>query len=269
MRATIRNAKTRRGFTLLEIIIVAALISLFSGIATFGVQQMLANSKLKSVVGETRQLGQALLFAYQDVGLYPAIGYLNHNKDVINNRFGFDRVHTMGFVLSDSKLGNTYRHWGGAYFAASPTRNQLNYRFKQLVTMRLKPTTGGQYLDEMDWPADQWGNPYVLYLFRYNSTTDTWEFIRDIGQEPDFFGAVVSYGPDGVPGTPTAGETIETLRAYRLFEHPEFRVPIFDSLEPDFGPNGYSPAREAMYSRPAPRIGIVDPGSDDIIYNIN
>lgn len=260
MNLQIRNKQFSKGFTLLEIIVVAALIAMFSGLATFGIQQMLANSKLKAVIGEARQVGTALIFAHQDVGFYPKIGYLMHNKDLINNRFGFERIHTMGFDLSSSKGQFTYNKWNGPYFAASVTRNQLSQRFDGLVTMQLPPDS-----EPMAWPADQWGNPYVLYLFKYDEVEDTWHFIDNLGEDPDFWGAVVSYGPNRVPGSITEGETFDGLRQYCLYEQPDSRNPIFTALEPE----EYTQQREDMYSRAAPRIGIVDPGSDDIIYNIN
>ncbi|HRR32158.1 MAG TPA: prepilin-type N-terminal cleavage/methylation domain-containing protein, partial [Candidatus Sumerlaeia bacterium] len=75
------------GFTLVEIVIVAALVALFSGLATFGIQQMLRNNKLKAVIGEARQVGSSLIFAHQDIGFYPSIGFLNMSKAVIDGRF--------------------------------------------------------------------------------------------------------------------------------------------------------------------------------------
>jgi len=274
----ITNGRVTGGFTLVEIIIVAALISLFSGLAMFGVQQMLKNSKLKAVIGETRQIGSALTFAHQDIGFYPAIGFLSYNKDFISNHYGWLRIDSMGLAITNLRMQHTYDKWSGPYFAASQTRNQLSYKFRGIVTMRLSPYTApdstGRSIDDIDWPADQWGNPYVLYLFKYIPTTDTWKFVETSGEEPNFWAAVVSYGPDGVPGSlaPAGGDTVASLLSTRLFEQDDLRVPLFRALRPT--PTDYNNARSERYSFKQinpndARIGIVDPGSDDLIYNID
>lgn len=254
----------QKGFTLVEIIIVAALISLFSGLATFGVNQMLNNNKLKAVIGETRQIGSSLIFAHQDIGFYPKIGFMMYNADLIDNRFGWDRIDTMGLTLSLNKGQFTYDNWKGPYFAASQTRNQLSARFKSIVTMRLTPQYQG-YENEIPWPADQWGNPYVLYLFKYDPREDTWQFIQSLGEEPNFWASVVSYGPNGVPGTPGGSYNIDTLRDRRLFKQQDTRVPIFEDLIP----SEYTNEREEVYSLDPNGFGMVDPGSDDLIYTID
>ena len=264
MKRTFPYAIGAKGFTLIEIIIVAALISLFSGLATFGVQQMLKNNKMKAVVGETRQIGQSLLFAHIDFGYYPKIGFLAHSRDVIDFRYGWDRIDSMGFDLGRTKYKFTFKNWNGPYFAASQSRNQLSTRYKQLVTMRLHPPFQGLE-NEMPWPADQWGNPYVLYLFRYDPTQRTWQFIEKKDQEPDFWAAVVSYGPNAVPGAPVGLETVDQLRAACLYVQPDTRVSVFDDLES----TEYDPIRRQALSKAPNGIGIVDPGSDDIIYPID
>ena len=263
MKRTFPYAIGAKGFTLIEIIIVAALISLFSGLATFGVQQMLKNNKLKAVIGEARQVAQSLIFAHEDLGYYPKIGFMAHSRDLIDVRYGWDRIDSMGFALSSTKGQFTFKNWNGPYFAASQTRNQLSTRYKQLVTMRLHPQYQGLE-NEMVWPADQWGNPYVLYLFRYVKTQDTWQFIETLGQQPDYFAAVVSYGPNGVPGAPVGGETLDQLRVACLYVQQDTRVPVFDALEPF----QYDETRKRALSKAPSGIGIMDPGSDDIIYNI-
>ena len=264
----ITNGRATGGFTLVEIIIVAALISLFSGLAMFGVQQMLKNSKLKAVIGETREVGSSLLFAHQDIGFYPAIGFLSYNRDQLNTRYGWARIDSMGLTVTSLRVQHTYDKWSGPYFAASPTRNQLSYKFRGIVTMRLSPYR--PTVDDIDWPADQWGNPYVLYLFKYIQTTDMWEFVQTSGEEPNFWAAVVSYGPDGVPGSPAGGDTVDSLLSTRLFEQPDPRVGQFNALLPA----QYNNARRERYSFKQinpndARIGIVDAGSDDLIYNID
>ena len=264
MKRPFPYSKNKAGFTLIEIVIVAALIALFSGLATFGIQRMLSNNKLKAVIGETRQIGTSLIFAQQDIGFYPAIGFMSFHRDFIDVRYAWDRLHTMDFTLSGTRGQVAYNRWKGPYFAASQTRNQLSARYKHIVTMRLPALQGLE--QDLSWPADQWGIPYVLYLFRYNPQEDTWEFIQDVGDEPNFWAAVVSYGPDQVPGALNAGENkVGVWSQYALFTEIDFRNGIFGALRS----TQYTPERADRYSLPAPQVGISDPGSDDIIYNID
>lgn len=245
--------------------IVAALIALFSGLATFGVQQILANNKKKAVIAECREIGSSLLFAHQDIGFYPKIGIMTFSRDFIDVNYGWEASHIMNLSITENAGRNTYNTWSGPYFAASQSRNQISTRFKHIVTMRVTNEQSGTVYD-IPWPADQWGNPYVLYLFKFDPVLNSWEFITNLGEEPDYWAAVVSYGPDGVPGSPTTGETADLLRASRcLYHHDDFRTPLFRALLS----SEYNEQRREMYSRPEPRIGIVDPGSDDIIYEIN
>jgi type II secretory pathway pseudopilin PulG len=261
----ITNGRATGGFTLVEIVIVASLIALFSGLAMFGVQQMLKNSKLKAVIGETREVGSSLLFAHQDIGFYPAIGFLSYNKDLISNRYGWALIDSMGLAITSLRMQHTYDKWGGPYFGASPNRNQTSTRYKSIVTMHFDR---GPF--DIDWPADQWGNPYVLYLFKYISKTDTWDFVQTSGEEPNFWAAIVSYGPDGVPGSPAGGDTVASLLSTRLFYQDDLRAPLFRALTL----TDYNNTRRERYSFKQinpndARIGIVDAGSDDLIYNID
>ncbi|HOE63818.1 MAG TPA: type II secretion system protein [Candidatus Sumerlaeota bacterium] len=260
------------GFTLVEIVIVAALVALFSGLATFGIQQMLRNNKLKAVIGEARQVGSSLIFAHQDIGFYPSIGFLNMSKAVIDGRFGMNgwrSLSPMGMPLGGISYTNAQKFWSGPYFAQSLSRNQTSVRFKSVVTMQVPIYTSGSSspagYEDIDWPADQWGNPYVLYLFKYDAVNRTWAFVDGPTDDANYWAAVVSYGPNGIPGTLHESEDFETFRTTRCLYHQDaIRTPIFRSLLI----TEYNTARAAVLDRAAPYIGIINPGSDDLIYNI-
>jgi prepilin-type N-terminal cleavage/methylation domain-containing protein len=260
-----------KGFTLIEIIIVAAIVGIFSGLATFGLNQLLTNNKMKAVIGETRQVGHSLIFAHQDIGFFPKIGFLALSPGEINDDYAWLRLHSMNLPLSSTKALFAYDKMKGPYFAASQTRNQLSTRFKSNVIMNIVPS--GSYKQKLSWPADQWGNPYVLYLFKYVPATVAidghHEFIQTLGEEPDFWGAVVSYGPDGLPGSledPSNSIIRQDLLDRRLYGQADHRVAVFDELEA----TEYNAGRRDMYSmEEAAIIGITDPGSDDLIYAID
>ena len=62
---------TRRAFTLVEMLIVAALIALFAGLAVFNVTEQYELNKQKAAVAECRQIGTSMNFALQDLGFFP------------------------------------------------------------------------------------------------------------------------------------------------------------------------------------------------------
>ena len=118
----------------------------------------------------------------------------------------------------------------------------------------------------VDWPADPWGNPYVLYLL-YLRDDGTYSFILSPTQEPDFFCAVVSYGPNRVPGgpetlTPQERDRYKALRLYTEtnVQGAQYRLLLLDEY--------FSNNCASAYSQPfgPGSIGIVDEGSDDIFF---
>ncbi len=75
--------RRNRGFTLIEMLIVAALIAIFSALAVFNISEQLNISKGKAAVAECRSIATAMSFAHDDLGFYPKIGFL---------RYGFDEL---------------------------------------------------------------------------------------------------------------------------------------------------------------------------------
>lgn len=246
-----RHRRSTRGFTLVEIMIVAALIALLSGIAVFSINTFYQSNVRKATIGELNRLYTALEFARQDLQFYPKFCYLNSSRDQVL----FDQV--TGLYDSASMISNLDYYgfvpggpnpvqtrvnafWNGPYFGMSAVRGRQNRGLQSgLTTVRLADVflqTGSADYSKVRWPADPYGQPYVLYQMRGEiSGADRWPvFVSNGGQEGDFLNAVVSYGPNGVPGgngaTPlsltgfTGGPTLfsaavsrETLREGALF----------------------------------------------------
>src|SRR5690606_28279853 len=74
---TMRSPRNQKAFTLVELVIVGALIAIFSGIAIFGVQAQFRNNQRKAIIGETRHVAIALDFAFNDVGFFPKLCFLD------------------------------------------------------------------------------------------------------------------------------------------------------------------------------------------------
>ncbi|MCQ4573769.1 MAG: prepilin-type N-terminal cleavage/methylation domain-containing protein [Candidatus Brocadiales bacterium] len=146
------NSRRKNGFTLLEIVIVLAIVGIMAGILVPTVRTYLGSAKTRRAEQDTKALGEALLAFNKDTARFPiyANGTLTSPSDTV-----FDVL-----ITSD---GDTPSGWS---FSTSDTfENQLNEN---------KPSgTGGgnAYSEsgEFAWRGpymgpirqDPWGNQYV------------------------------------------------------------------------------------------------------------
>ncbi len=278
-----RFIPTNRAFTLIEMFIVGALIALFAGIAIFNIQgQYLANIR-KITVAEVNQIHTALSFVKMDTGIFPKLNFLNkalyhpevsmlvQNVRQLNLRNDFDY---MGYSIGLGLESTILSEWGGPYYSVSHTRRGIGRAIGGVVSMLL-PNTG----IVTDWPADAYGEPYVLYLIRVDPT-GALEWVRSATDEATYFAAVVSYGRNRVPGyrpdIPIPPADFNRLKNERLY------------IEGGSGSDVYGRPRAAQFTAltaaeynqtrlealtkigrtgiSEDEVGIIDPGSDDIIY---
>ncbi len=260
---TIKILNKNKGFTLIEIFIVGALIALFAAMAIINIQGQFETNLRKITIGETREIGTALSFAYQDVGVFPKFSFLNRSLNMLFQISGPNTLPPgfdyMGFNLSILQ-SRILSNWRGGYFSLAGTRNRIAQGRGGTVRMYIP-----ELQTDLPWPADPWGNPYVLYLL-YVDNEGRYDFINSPVQEPNFFCAVVSYGRNKVPGgtedTPSNDPVLSALRLYEPYQ-PAQGIPFRTLTLTE-----YTPLRASAYSRPgdAVRPGIVDRGSDDIYY---
>ena len=185
---------------MIEILIVAAIISIFAGLAIFGAQRMYDDNRRKAMFDETSQIGRGLSFAEQDLGFHPRIYLLGLpiTEIVVPGTPGAPAgLDTYGQVLvGSSQVANVARKWTSPYMGFSETRKSLSQGSRGLKKM---------YIPEIDrlveWPCDTWGNPYMLYeVVSFIDGGSTQLRFAQPGEGGDFLTAVVSYGPNGIPG---------------------------------------------------------------------
>ncbi len=278
-----RSVLTNRAFTLIEMFIVGALIALFAGIAIFNIQgQYLANIR-KITIAEVRQIHSGLSFVKMDTGVFPKLNFLNkalyhpevsmldQNVRQLNLRNDFDY---MGYSIGLGLESTILSEWSGPYYSISHTRRGVARAIGGIVSMLL-PNTG----IVTDWPADAYGEPYVLYLIRVDRT-GALEWVRSATDEATYFAAVVSYGRNRVPGyrpdIPIPQGDFNRLKNERLY------------IEGGSGTDIYARPRAAQYTAltaaeynqtrlealtkigrtgiSEDEVGVIDPGSDDIIF---
>jgi len=296
-----RKRLKQTGFTLIEILIVAALIALLAGIAAINIQRAYVDNQRKATFGEARNIATALAFAYEDIGVYPKLCFLQHNVFFIAPPqapplnvpgpyvvSGFEYI---GYEVNQSPtvanriISNWAKGMGSpGYFSAGGGRRGLfQGRRGGMVKMEIPveiyqqvvmPT--GQTVPIYDWPADPWGRPYVVYMLYQDGVTPDGlpnvHFLDKPTRAPNYALAVVSYGPNGIPGGPSDYDA-----AY-LAQGQQYALFTRDRTYPDqsdyraLRPDEYNDQRRDAWSYvklrgedPPSYIGVIDPGSDDIV----
>ncbi|CAN5371784.1 hypothetical protein BH09SUM1_BH09SUM1_02020 [soil metagenome] len=212
----------RRGFTLVELVIVGALIALFSSLAVFGVQQQFRSNIRKAAIGETRQIATALDFANLDTSVFPKLCWLTESRDgmrLAGNQVAtgqdllpFGTLDTLGRTVDPTIAGRYFSKWNGPYFALSQTRSGVAQGRGGFVYMLLPdmPSSGVNDVSQngigLRWPSDPYNNPYVVYMLDLDFSTSpaTLHFANHNSTDPTkkggYVNAVVSYGPNHYPG---------------------------------------------------------------------
>lgn len=297
------NMAQRRGFTLLEILIVASLIGLFASLALFSIQQMYDQNREKLMFPEAQQIGTALSFARDDIGFYPRIHLLREPipfliADAPGGRIVRPHFDTYGFLTATVRADVIESKWGGPY-GVKAQRN-LSQGQRSYVKMRLPDTLNvgafrglfqqqsGADISLVDWPADTWANPWMVYhvtVDRQPNGSVRYR-IAQPGESGDFFNAVVSYGRNRVPGGNMETELNDAAYFQFLLDNrmyldgdavggtAEYTLKVVSSAAPgaQIDQDNFSDAFRDTIHFPGTanpdfgQVGMFDDGSDDIIW---
>lgn len=228
----IHNAKIR-AFTLVEIVIVAALIALLSGIGGIAVNAIYIRNVDQIVTADLYQIRTGLHQAETDLIFFPKFSYLTQSVDTIlltddgditngNETLGIDIVvpalDYYGFLNENPRAFVRIRdNWEGPYMAQTGSRKNFNRGLDSgVVKVRLPELVDGtgtgfqinsRDISIVDWPSDPFGNPYVFYSlagpvedFGGGTFGVLPSFTNSAGEDGKFFTAVVSYGRNQFPG---------------------------------------------------------------------
>lgn len=305
----IRNRPTTpgaRAFTLVELLVVGALIAIFAGLAIINVQQQYESNQRKAVIGESRQVAAAMDFAYNDIGMFPKIAFLQYSIEGLrlesqrlygNSAAIFSDFNIYGIGTSTA-AANIQEDWLGPYFSASQSRSRVaqgrgGSRFMQTDIM------GGSGTG-ISWPVDAYNNPYMYYGLHVDEADGSLYFTTGEEDDPSVqstnprqtgnrINAIVSYGRNRVPGGGNLAEpagsfddsgvgTAYGLRLYRGNPDNEQAPLVLLQRSDLFGSNGQRRANVwgvgfatdttgfALDNDGINPVGITDPGSDDIVF---
>jgi prepilin-type N-terminal cleavage/methylation domain-containing protein len=262
-------AMGERGFSLIEIMIVSALLAVFAAIAMINISHLYQSNKTKSAHGDLRMVGEAMEFFINGIDFYPKLNFLIQaepfdvelNATTAQQYQALENYHYMGFDVSHLRR-RIQQKWDGKYLALGPGR-----------VCRMNIGTAANPL-WADYPKDFWGNPYVLYLLKIDNTvTEGVSFVSALGDQPDFDVLLVGYGLDKVPGSyinPNVSVEVGRKETQRLFT--ELQYNEFQMLQAaEYGPlhlAGYSERKFGAYTANNPLIGVIDPESDDVVIRL-
>lgn len=212
------------GFTLIEMLVVAALIAIFAGLAVFNIVEQLNREKEKAALAEARSIATAMSFAHNDMGFYPKLCFLRFGVDELAQLIaptgplpfsGIDWFDRGGPNMRNQILSN----WGEKYMAGSMP--------EKFVTMTLNFRNGGS--QDVRWPCDPFNTPYTAYLLKIGpapgapaGSPPVISWADDtLGDQANYFAGVISYGRNKVPGFAWNDPTAMTRgENYRLFAGP-------------------------------------------------
>ena len=262
-------SSNKRGFSLIEIMIVSALLAIFAGIAMINISRLYQANKTRASRGDLKMFAEAVEFFVNDIDFYPKLNYLMNAEPIVleptytqaQQDEALRNIHYMGFDVSHLKR-RLDREWRGKYVGISPGR-----------TCRMNIASAAYPPMWVDYPKDFWGNPYVIYLLKTNYRVPQGvSFLEDASDEPNYDVLMVGYGQDKFPGSftnPTAPhQSVEVARKedQRLFVKlggNQFQMLNFG----EYGPVQLSGYSEQKYGD-ASLTGVIDEGSDDIMIRI-
>lgn len=194
-------ARRTQGFTLIEMLVVAALIAIFAGLAVFNIVEQLNREKEKAAIAEARSIATAMSFAYDDMGFYPKLCFLRFGVDelkqlIIDNSLPNDSIDW--FDRGGTTMANMIsKNWGDKYMSGSMPDKYV----RMTVNFRSGST------QDFKWPADPWMQPYMAYLVKMDlpagqttgQKSPMWAN-ETLGDKASYFAGIVSYGRNMVPG---------------------------------------------------------------------
>lgn len=176
-------SKDKKGFTLIEVIVVIAVVAILAAILTPTITKNIDDSKRARVTNECQVIAASLTSFYKDLGMWPARYNATDNYQYL--------LYSNGNTPTNSGINTQY--WTGTWGA---TREDT---FTNQLIANTPNTTGTPYANTgefawrgpygMEYKADPWSNRYACNV----------RYIWDVGANNAAW--VLSAGPDGVINT--------------------------------------------------------------------
>lgn len=163
-----------KGFTLIEVIVVAGIIAILAGILVPLIFKEIDEAKLTRAAADVKSISTAILVLRKDTGSWPVSASCEPTVTLLN---GSGTMPAFSVAANwDQSAFNIFDYYlntddNGCWTACSANNN-------------VKPCWGGPYMAKVT--ADPWGNAYVTNASEFLSTGNVW---------------VISAGPNGIVDT--------------------------------------------------------------------
>lgn len=173
----------KRGFTLIEMVIVLAVVAILAAILTPTIAKHIEDSKITKATADVKVIGTAVVAFYKDVGAWPA----DADGDLDCNDLWM-----LSSTQGNSATGSTWNTWASG-------GNGDTFK-NQLISNNIKGNTswhydrsmwGGPYFSEDK--SDPWGRKYYCNVLVGYYGTGSYDYTTMM---------VVSAGSDGTIQTP-------------------------------------------------------------------
>lgn len=166
------RAHSASGFTLVEVIVVLAVVLLLTGIAVPMISGYMEDGRRARAAAEVKMLGAAVLSFQKDVGGHPA-----RNSTGTDNRLNVLLTGPSIPSANPWRTGHRFATWGMNASTGDRIDNHLLVNAPGGNAAAAYPTTGelrwrGPYLPTGS-PLDPWGRPYVINVISGWSTSAT------------------------------------------------------------------------------------------------
>lgn len=170
--------KGKRGFTLIEMVVVLAVVAILAAILVPTIEKNILDAKIARANNEVQVLGAAMASFYKDVGIWPMYSDATTPTQV-------------DFIVSNSGTAgsdtNNYYWWGGSANGTDTFENQLisnTPNYTSCATTTSENCWKGPYIAEVK--ADPWGHKYSSNVKDATTNNAMWVWCA---------------GPDGVADT--------------------------------------------------------------------
>ena len=155
------DAAGQRGFTLVEVIVVLAVVLLLTGIAVPMISGYMDDGRRAKAEAEVKVIASAITSFYKDTGVWPA-----RRSTGVNNALYVQFTGSTVPTTNPFSAGHTWITWGMNATNGDVLDNHLLKNQPGGVTAAAYPTTGnarwrGPYLAGTS-PMDPWGRPYMI-----------------------------------------------------------------------------------------------------------